>query len=243
VRRGAGRGRGRSIAASLAVLAAVVPLGGCGLLGKPQPLSADAPLTMSVTSPYFTGGIIPAAFTCKGALSPSPSIFWSGAPPGTKSIALVVDDAAAPISPRVYWIVYDINSSTTDLPLGIPPPHARVAQNSIGEAGYDAPCPVGSPHSYRFTVYALNTFFNSALPPNSALLAAWTTISQHVIARGTLTAHALPSSSPAPSTSPSNSVGPANDAAGPAGRSGNAEIRLDSSAARSTRLLPAHRAG
>jgi Raf kinase inhibitor-like YbhB/YbcL family protein len=188
VRRCAGRGVGRSIAASLA---ASLLLAGCGLLGKPQPLSADAPLTMSVTSPDFPGGVIPARFTCRGA-GESPSIFWSGAPPGTKSIAVVVDDAAAPISPRVYWIVYDISQNTTDLPLGAPPPHARVAQNSAGKAEYDPPCPVGSPHSYRFTVYALNTFFNSALAPNSQLLTAWSTIAQHVIARGTFTARALP---------------------------------------------------
>ncbi len=188
MRRCAGRGVGRSIAASLA---ASLLLAGCGLLGKPQPLSADAPLTMSVTSPDFPGGVIPSRFTCRGA-GESPSIFWSGAPPGTKSIAVVVDDAAAPISPRVYWIVYDISQNTTDLPLGAPPPHARVAQNSAGKAEYDPPCPVGSPHSYRFTVYALNTFFNSALPPNSQLLTAWSTIAQHVIARGTFTARALP---------------------------------------------------
>jgi Raf kinase inhibitor-like YbhB/YbcL family protein len=174
-----------------ASVAASLLLGGCGLLGKPQPLSADAPLTMSVTSPDFPGGVIPAQFTCHGA-GESPSIFWSGAPPRTRSIAVVVDDAAAPISPRVYWIVYDISYSTTDLPLGAAPPHARVAENSAGKAEYDPPCPVGSSHSYRFTVYALNTFFGSALPANSQLLTAWTTISQHVIARGTLTARALP---------------------------------------------------
>jgi Raf kinase inhibitor-like YbhB/YbcL family protein len=184
----AGRSVGRSIAASLA---ATLLLAGCGLLGKPQPLSADAPLTISVTSPDFPGGVIPPQFTCRGA-GESPSIFWSGAPPDTKSIAVIVDDAAAPISPRVYWIVYDISQSTTDLPLGAPPPHARVAQNSAGKAEYDPPCPVGSSHSYRFTVYALNTFFNSALPANSQLLTAWSTISQHVIARGTFTARALP---------------------------------------------------
>jgi Raf kinase inhibitor-like YbhB/YbcL family protein len=183
------------VAASLASLvAASVLLGGCGLLGKPQPLSADAPLTMSVTSPDFPGHVIPAPFICGGAgESPSsPSIFWSGAPPGTKSIAVVVDDAAAPISPRVYWIVFDISDSTTDLPLGTLPPHARVAENSAGEAAYDPPCPVSSPHSYRFTVYALNTFFGSALPAGSQLLPAWTMIAEHVIARGTFTARALP---------------------------------------------------
>jgi Raf kinase inhibitor-like YbhB/YbcL family protein len=195
----AGQGSGRysrSVARSLALLlAAGVLLGGCGLLGKPRTLTAAAaPLTMSVTTPDFPGNVIPASDTCHGT-GQSPSIFWSGAPSDTKSIALVVDDAAAPISPRVYWIVYDISSSTSDLPLGTAPPHSRVAQNSAGKAEYDPPCPVGSPHSYRFTVYALNTVFGSALPAGSQLLTAWTMIAQHVIARGTYTAHALPGGS------------------------------------------------
>jgi hypothetical protein len=105
---------------------------------------------------------------------------------------VVVDDAAAPISPRVYWIVYNINSSTTDLPVGTAPPHARVGQNSAGNSGYDPPCPARSPQSYRFTVYALNTIFGSGLPAGSQLLTTWTMIAQHVIARGTITARALP---------------------------------------------------
>jgi Raf kinase inhibitor-like YbhB/YbcL family protein len=195
-----------------------VLLGGCGLLGKPQPLTADAPLTMSVTSPDFTGGVIPPAFIChsSGESPTGPSIFWSGAPPDTKSIALVVDDAAAPISPRVYWIVYDISYNTTDLPLGTPPPHAKVAENSAGKAEYDPPCPVRSSHSYRFTVYALNTFFRSALPANSPLLTAWTMIAQHVIARGTFTARALPGGPGNSPSQPSRSAGPASDAAGKA---------------------------
>ena len=195
---GQGGGRyGRSVAASLASLvAASVLLGGCGLLSKPHTLTAAAPLTMSVTSPDFTGNVIPPSLTCRGRPGESgPSIFWSGAPRGTKSIALVVDDAAAPISPRVYWIAYDISSSTTDLALGKAPPRARVAQNSAGKTQYDLPCPGNSPHSYRFTVYALNTVFGSALPANSQLLVAWTMIAQHVIARGTYTAHTLPGDS------------------------------------------------
>jgi Raf kinase inhibitor-like YbhB/YbcL family protein len=190
-----------------------VLLGGCGLLGKPPPRSAAAPLTMSVTSPDFTGHIIPAAFTCDGTDQSTPSIFWSGAPIGTRSIAVVVDDSAAPISPRVYWMVYDISNSTTDLPLGTAPPHARVAQNSAGKAGYELPCPVGSPHSYRFTVYALNTFFGSALPADSQLLTAWTMIAQHVIARGTFTATA-PAVPGGRRGERSHSGGPASDAAG-----------------------------
>jgi len=207
VRRGADDGRrARGRSAGLAALAACCLLvSGCGLLGKPQPLSADAPLVMSVTSPEFTGGIIPTQFTCYGA-GESPPIFWSGAPTGTKSVALIVDDYLAPISPRVYWIVFDIAADTTDLQTGTPttgkagnkpapstlPPGARVAANSAGIAGYTPPCPVGAAHGYRFSVYALNTYFGSSLPNHARLLQAWTTIAAHVIARGTATFKALP---------------------------------------------------
>ena len=162
---------------------------------------------MSVSSPGFIGNVIPAQFTCHGA-GESPPIFWSGAPPGTKSLALVIDDSAAPISPKVYWIVFDIGTDTTDLQADAAgatgpkaartqlPPHARTAYNSAGTATYDPPCPKGSSHSYRFTVYALNTYFGRQLPAHPQLLQTWTTIAQHVIARGTLTAHALPTAGP-----------------------------------------------
>jgi Raf kinase inhibitor-like YbhB/YbcL family protein len=142
--------------------------------------------------------VIPARFTCHGA-GDSPPVFWSGAPPGTKSIALVVDDTDAPITPRVYWIVFDISAQTTDLQVGPPapaastlPPGARVAENSAGTVGYAPPCPSTSPHGYRFSVYALNTYFGSSLPNGARLLQAWTTIAAHVIGRGTFTARALP---------------------------------------------------
>jgi Raf kinase inhibitor-like YbhB/YbcL family protein len=172
-----------------------VVLGGCGLLGKTKSLVADAPLTMSVTSPEFVNSVIPARFTCYGA-GVSPPIFWSSAPPGTKSLALVVDDAATPISPRVYWIVFDISPTTTDLQLGSLPPHAREAVNSAGNTHYDAPCPVHGPHDYRFTIYALNTFLGTSLPSDPRLLQALEAIAPHVTARGTLTARACPPSDP-----------------------------------------------
>ena len=171
-------------------------LGGCGLLGKTKALVADAPLTMSVTSPVLTNGVMPARFTCYGA-GVSPPIFWSSPPPGTKSLALVVDDSATPISPRVYWIVFDISPTTTDLQIGSLPPHAREALNSAGNSRYDAPCPAGKRHDYRFTVYALNTFFGASLPRSPRLLQALEAIAPHVTARGTLTAKACPLSGPA----------------------------------------------
>jgi Raf kinase inhibitor-like YbhB/YbcL family protein len=187
------RGRCTNAAAGwlAGALASSLVLGGCGLLGKPKALVADAPLTMSINSPDFSNNVIPARFTCYGAHL-SPPIFWSAPPPGTKSLALVVDDSDTPISPRVYWFVFDISPATTDLQVGSLPPHARVADNSSGKPDYDAPCPRGGAHDYRFTVYALNTFFGTTLPANPRLLQALTTIAPYVTARGTMTYRALP---------------------------------------------------
>jgi Raf kinase inhibitor-like YbhB/YbcL family protein len=156
-------------------------------------LSEDPPFTMTVTIPVLTGGVLPAQFTCYGRHPvPSPPISWSGAPQGTKSLALVVDDSSTPIEPRVYWIVFDIRADTTDLQTRMLPPGARVAQNTAHKAAYDPPCPRGAPHKYRVTVYALNTCFGRSpgtcfgrsLPDGAPLLQAWTTISAHVIGRG-----------------------------------------------------------
>jgi Raf kinase inhibitor-like YbhB/YbcL family protein len=189
---GSRRDQRETAAAWLAgLVAGSLLLGGCGLLGKPRSLVANAPATMSINSPVFTENVMPARFTCYGARV-SPPIFWSAPPPGTKSLALVLDDAATPVSPRVYWFVFDISPNAADLQVGSLPPHARVAENSSGKANYDAPCPRGGPHNYRFTVYALNTFFGNSLPANARLLQALTTIAPHVTARGTMTVKVFP---------------------------------------------------
>ena len=53
-------------------------------------------MTLTLTSADFTaGGPIPAIHTCDGA-NKSPALSWSGAPPDTKSLVLIVDDPDAP---------------------------------------------------------------------------------------------------------------------------------------------------
>ena len=53
-------------------------------------------MAISITSSAFApGGNIPTRFTCEGADTSVP-IAWSGAPAGTKSYALIVDDPDAP---------------------------------------------------------------------------------------------------------------------------------------------------
>jgi Raf kinase inhibitor-like YbhB/YbcL family protein len=190
----AGRGdrRPRGRVAAAAALAGSLLLSGCGLVSGPQPLSEDAPLIMQVTSPVVSAKhILPADYTCYGA-GESPPVSWSGAPPRTRSFALVVDDSDAPISPFVYWLVVNIGALTTEIQGNKAPPGAEVADNSTGHAGYDAPCPVGATHSYRITVYALNVRYLPQPQAGPQLLPTWTSIAPHVLARGEMTVTACP---------------------------------------------------
>ena len=172
----------RARAAGAALLAALtlvaLTLAGCGTAGYGAPV---APATMKVSSEAFISGMLAQRYTCHGAKM-SPPLNWSGAPQGTKSLALIVDDSSAPITPTIYWLVFDIDPGATDIQEDTLPTDARQALNSAGTAAYDAPCPRGRPHSYRFTVYALNTTLK--LPNGAPLQAVWTAIAAATIGRG-----------------------------------------------------------
>jgi Raf kinase inhibitor-like YbhB/YbcL family protein len=165
-------------------------LSGCGLIGTSKSSIGQAEQqSMNVTSPMVQQGVMLRRYTCHGR-GESPPLSWSAAPAGTRSLALVVDDAAAPITPRLYWVVFDINPDTTDIQAGSLPTGARQAHNSTGHSAYDPPCPAGSPHQYRFTVYALNAMLR--LPSGVSEKEAWTSIARHAIARGRLPVWAHP---------------------------------------------------
>jgi len=161
-------------------VAAILALTGCGTAGYGAPV---APSPMSVSSEAFISGMLAQRYTCHGpGAKMNPPLNWSGAPTGTKSLALIVDDSSAPITPFIYWLVFDINPGATDIQEGSLPTGARQALNSARQARYDAPCPAGHRHSYRFTVYALNTTLD--LPNGAPLQAVWTAISAATIGRG-----------------------------------------------------------
>jgi len=167
-------------------VAAAVTLAGCGQAGQGAPV---APRTMSVSSEAFSQNALPQRYTCHGA-GINPPLDWSGAPDDTKSLALVVDDSAAPITPVMYWLVFDIQPGTTDIQEGSLPTGAREALNSARTMAYDPPCPGGHAHMYRFTVYALNR--DLTLANGASLLQAWTEIAAATIARGRIVVTAYP---------------------------------------------------
>lgn len=182
---------GRQLAAVVVAACCALPASGCGLLGSGQVIAG--PNVMTVNSSAIVNGVLPIQYTCGAPGSPvkTPPLAWTGQPPGTKSLALVVDDSSAPITPYVYWIVFNISPQTSDLMEGQLPPGARQARNSAGSIGYQPPCPGTTAHTYRFTVYALNRVLS--LPNGSSLQSAWQAISRAAIpsGRGRTTASAI----------------------------------------------------
>jgi Raf kinase inhibitor-like YbhB/YbcL family protein len=186
------RERARRAAAIAVAVAGIVPLAGCGLLGSGNlPLT---PIAMTVSSGAFIQNTLPQRYTCLNKKAVNPPLTWSGAPQGTRSIALVVDDSNAPITPYIYWIVFDISPETTDIQEGQLPPGARQAQNSAGQAAYDPPCPHGTSHQYRFSVYALKSMLK--LPEGASVQSAWMAIAAATLGRGRDTVTAYSSSPP-----------------------------------------------
>jgi Raf kinase inhibitor-like YbhB/YbcL family protein len=181
----------RRAAAIVAAAAGVMPLAGCGLLGSGNVLLTPSSMTIN-SGAFGAQNTLPQRYTCLDKKATNPPLDWSGVPQGTKSIALVVDDSSAPITPYVYWIVFDISPQTSDIQEGQLPPGARQAQNSAGQAAYDPPCPHGTSHQYRFFVYALNSTLN--LPEGASLQKAWMAIAAATIGRGrhTVTAYTSP---------------------------------------------------
>ena len=122
-------------------------------------------MALQITSPAFpAGGEIPAAFTCDGA-DRSPPLAWSGAPPGTASLALIVEDPDAPdpAAPKrvwVHWVLYNLPAGPGGLGEGADPgtlpPGTREGHNDWGRTGYGGPCPPIGRHRYFFKLYAVD---------------------------------------------------------------------------------------
>jgi Raf kinase inhibitor-like YbhB/YbcL family protein len=142
--------------------------------------------SLTVTSPAFrNGGAIPVDFSCDGRGS-SPPLHWSGLPPDTKSVAVVVDDPDAPRGSFTHWVVYDISPGTTDLPTGAAaqralPEGAMQGKNGKGEGGWAPVCPPSGMHHYHFKVFALRDRLTLSQPSEDDLMRA---MRGHVLAQG-----------------------------------------------------------
>lgn len=117
------------------------------------------PTPFGLSSPAFADGApIPKRFTCDGP-DVSPTLIWEGAPDGTASIALIVDDPDAPGRTFVHWVAFDIDGAPDGgLAEGISGSSAAPSEgrNDFGRVGYGGPCPPSGTHHYRFQLFALD---------------------------------------------------------------------------------------
>jgi hypothetical protein len=130
---------------------------------------------LTLSSPDFAAhGPIPVHCTCEGR-DLSPALAWSGAPPGTKSLVLIVDDPDAPDpdAPKmtwVHWVLYNLPPGSTDLPAAVRrlPTGTLEGTNDWGRAGYGGPCPPIGRHRYFFKLYALHAVLPDLRQPRKA---------------------------------------------------------------------------
>jgi Raf kinase inhibitor-like YbhB/YbcL family protein len=115
------------------------------------------------SSAFSADGAMPSKYSCEGQ-NVSPPLAWSGAPPSTKSFALIVQDPdapdpAAPTKVVTHWVVYDLPPTTTAIAEGGAglPSAAHQAKNEKGDPSYMGPCPPKGNHRYFFKLYALDS--------------------------------------------------------------------------------------
>jgi hypothetical protein len=122
-------------------------------------------MALKISSSSFQHqGEIPRKHTCEGQ-DVSPALSWSGVPPGTKSLVLIVDDPDAPDpkAPKmtwVHWVLYDLPPRSTGLPEAVRkdalPAGTHEGFNDWKRTGYGGPCPPIGRHRYFHKLYALD---------------------------------------------------------------------------------------
>ena len=150
-------------------------------------------MTLTLTSSAFSSGNeIPSNYTCDGK-NISPELEWADVPEGTRSLALIIDDPDAP-DPRaptmtwVHWVLYNIPTTTTQLPEAISanelPVGTQEGLNDWKRTGYDGPCPPIARHRYYHKLYALDTVLDDLDKPTKAQLEA--AMQGHILAQAEL---------------------------------------------------------
>lgn len=151
----------------------------------------DAPLTITVTSPAFRDGDPMPQYSAGKGLGDniSPPLRWTGVPPATRQLVLIIEDVDVPLPRPLFHTVAVIEPTIDNVAQGAlqpPTPGIRFLRASLGNRGYAGPRPIPGhgPHHYRFHLLAIDKAVPEEVSSPKALLAD---ISGHVLARGVLT--------------------------------------------------------
>ena len=150
-----------------------------------------APYDITVTSAAFSDGdAMPASSAGKGVGdNASPQLHWTGVPPATRQLVLIIDDVDVPLPRPLLPTVAVLEPGVQKVDNGAlrsSTPGMRFIPGGLGHRGYAGPRPIPGhgPHRYRFHVLALDEPIPDHVTTAKALLKQMT---GHVISRGVLT--------------------------------------------------------
>lgn len=158
----------RTFGLALIAVCTIVPLAAQQRAGGGAP--AAPPMTMTVEG-FADGGQIPVKYSqaAPGVAAGeglSPAITWRNVPPGTQSFVLHMHDLEVvrnkTTDDQAHWVVWNIPSTATGLPEGVPKGSPRpdgsfqISATGPMYRGPGAPAS-GPPHHYMFELYALDT--------------------------------------------------------------------------------------
>ena len=151
----------------------------------------SAPDGITVASAEFEdGGPLPTTSAGKGVGEDrSPQLSWSGVPPQTRQLVLIIDDVDVPLPRPLLHTVAVIEPGVCYVDAGKLKPGTdglRFIPGSLGNHGYAGPRPIPGhgPHRYRFLVFALDEPVAERVTKAKALVKQ---MAGHVLARGVLT--------------------------------------------------------
>ena len=155
-------------------------------------LPGNDAMAMTLNSDAFQpNGHIPSKYTCEGE-DVSPPLAWEGAPDGTKSFVLIIEDPDAPDpkAPKmvwVHWVVYNMPPSAKGLPENVVqarlPQGTLLGHNDFKKMEYGGPCPPIGRHRYFHKLYALDTTLDLRGATKSQIQRA---MQRHVLAKAEL---------------------------------------------------------
>lgn len=136
---------------------------------------------MHITSPAFEHNErIPARYTCNGE-NVNPTISIEDIPPGTESLAVIVDDPDAPGKTFLHWLMWDIDPTGE---IGENSAPGTQGRTDFGKSAWGGPCPPSGTHRYFFRVYALGS--RLGLPKGSSRADVERAMKSHILAEAEL---------------------------------------------------------
>jgi phosphatidylethanolamine-binding protein (PEBP) family uncharacterized protein len=149
-----------------------------------------APYDITVTSATINdSGALPLASAGKGVGdNVSPQLRWTGLPPETRQLVLIIDDVDVPLPRPLLHTIAVIEAGVQDVGAGALQPGTagmRFIPGGLGHRGYAGPRPIPGhgPHHYRFHVLAVDKPIPDHVSTAKALLRQ---MAGHVLARGVL---------------------------------------------------------